>query len=98
MISFKDVAEIEYIRHQIEKLQEELSAVRTLSFSTNGGPMDPEMREVLRDATARWMVAKIVLLLDKAARLGVSTDKERAMLAKYLNPSETQQLPSVNPP
>lgn len=90
MITFETVTQIESYRRQIEGLQEDLNehVVRIYGSMPKGTnqwhPAPEEAQGILREAMCKWTVARIVVLLDASAKLGVDTTAPREALVKAL--------------
>ena len=102
MITFMQITQIESIRRQIETLQGSLSnqakagvfAVADDAGSTRKWwELSAEFVPALRETLCKVTVAKIVKLLDAAAKLGVDTDNEKTLLLEFL-----QELAPKDPP
>ena len=102
MITFKQITEIESIRRQIENLQEALTnqaKATVFAIADDVGStrkwveQRTEFFAYLRETLCKVTVAKIVKLLDEAAKLGVDTDNEKKLLLEFL-----QELAPKDPP
>lgn len=98
-ITFKQITEIESIRRQIERLQESLSSHAKKSAFGFKAPndqwhaIDTEFSPFITEVLCKVTVAKIVKLLDEAAKLGVDTDNEKKLLLEFL-----KELAPKDPP
>ena len=99
MITFTQITQIESIRRQIEQLQVGLTNQAKQSKFGYQDPqdrwhaIDQEFSPALRETLCKVTVAKIVKLLDEAAKLGVDTDNEKKLLLEFL-----QELAPKDPP
>jgi len=95
MITFRQITEVESIRRKIEALQSVLSEhaaiVKFNWLATPAGGdaakwinVDPQFVPALREVLCRSAVAKILILLDEAAKLGVLVENEKKILADFL--------------
>ncbi len=98
-ITFTQITQIESIRRQIESLQTLLSEhanITTFGWLRENDKwrvIDTEFAPFIKDTLCKVTVAKIVKLLDEAAKLGVDTDNERKLLLEFL-----QELAPKDPP
>ena len=105
MITFTQITEIESIRRQIENLQEALTnqaKATVFAIADDVGStrkwveQRTEFFAYLRETLCKVTVAKIVKLLDEAAKLGVDTDNEKKLLLEFLQelaPKHTDEDP-----
>lgn len=95
MMDFKDVVAIEAKRRKIEQLQNQLEGASRATFARTlpvaGGraidlvnEVEDAAQGVLREAHCKWIVVKILRLLDDCEHMGVDIQPSKKVLLDFL--------------